>query len=351
MTLDSYSYRLPSPDKTLTLVSGGEKSGQAFVGNSHALGGVLRQIELVAPTASTVLIQGETGTGKELIARAIHRLSPRPNAPFVTLNCAAVPTALLESELFGHERGAFTGAVTQRIGHFERAHGGTLFLDEIGEVPLELQAKLLRVLQEQEFERLGAMRMTRVDVRIVAATNRDLWGMVQVKQFRADLFYRLSVFPLHAPPLRERREDIPALAHEFMSQANARTNKLVNKIPEEIMDAMMSYEWPGNIRQLQNFIEHGVIVSKGPEFLPPLEQLRGRAGSPAANRKTLDEATREYILQTLRETNGLVGGKEGAAARLGLARTTLLSKMRRLGIESHCGPSIVPPARAFASVA
>jgi formate hydrogenlyase transcriptional activator len=321
-------------------------SGFGIIGNSQTLRDVLRQVDRVAPTSSTVLIQGETGTGKELIARAIHQRSPRRNAPFVTLNCAAIPATLLESELFGHERGAFTGAVIQRIGRFEMANGGTLFLDEIGEIAPDLQAKLLRVLQEQEFERLGTSRTTRVNVRVVTATNRNLSQMVEDRQFRADLFYRLNVFPISLPPLRDRREDIPDLTRHFIAQYSEAMNKLVDILPPEVLEAMLAYDWPGNVRELQNFIERGVIVSDGHEFRPPVDQLRGAAEHRSVARKTLEDATREHIVQTLKEARWTVGGKHGAAARLGLARTTLLSKMRRLGIE-------IPESgiRVFASVA
>jgi len=309
-------------------------SQHGIIGNSRAIRSVLEQIEVVAPTDSTVLIQGETGTGKELFAKAIHELSRRRNAPLVTLNCAAVPAGLLESELFGHERGAFTGAVTQRLGRFEMANGGTLFLDEIGDMALELQAKLLRVLQEQTFERLGSARTSRVNVRIVAATNRDLLQMVENKQFRADLFYRLSVFPVSLPPLRARRGDIPALVRYFIARYAERMNKVIEEIPAETMEAMTNYDWPGNVRQLQNFVEHGIIVSAGPVFRPPLDQLQTAKRSVSRDTKTLEDATRDYILEVLKETKGIVGGKHGAAARLGIARTTLVSKMRRLSIES-----------------
>jgi formate hydrogenlyase transcriptional activator len=325
-----------------------EDQPDGIVGNSGALGAVLDQVTLVAPTGSTVLIEGETGTGKELIARAIHHSSARRNAPFVTLNCAAIPATLLESELFGHERGAFTGAVMQRAGRFEMANGGTLFLDEIGEIALDLQAKLLRVLQEQSFERLGGTRTTRVDVRVVAATNRDLLRMVDEGQFRADLYYRLSVFPIALPPLRERREDIPALVRHFVAQHALRMNKIIEDIPLETMEAMAAYDWPGNVRQLQNFVEHGVIISRGSQFEPALDQLRRRTPSTELSVKSLDEATRQHILETLKLTNGVVGGRNGAAARLGVARTTLLSKMRRLGIESRPGESFSASAAAFA---
>jgi formate hydrogenlyase transcriptional activator len=328
-----------------------------IIGDSRSLKATLQQIDLVAPTDSTVLIQGETGTGKELVARAIHRLSSRRNAPFVTLNCAAIPDTLLESELFGHERGAFTGAVMQRTGRFEMANGGTLFLDEIGEMALDLQAKLLRVLQEQEFERLGGTRTTRVNVRVVAATNRDLWQMVEDKQFRADLFYRLSVFPVAVPPLRDRPEDIPVLTRHFVNQFAGRMNKSVEEIPAHTLDAMRDYDWPGNVRQLQNFVEHGVIVSEGVVFDPPMHQLRRSTTSIAIkSRKSLDDATRDHILQTLEQTRGVVGGRHGAAAILGIARTTLLSKMRRLGIDmtadgAGAGARNASRESAFASVA
>jgi formate hydrogenlyase transcriptional activator len=288
----------------------------------------------VAPTPATVLIQGETGTGKELIAQAIHDMSPRCNGPLVKLNCAAIPSGLIESELFGHERGAFTGALTQRSGCFERANGGTLFLDEIGDIAPDLQAKLLRVLQDQEFERLGAMRSKRVDVRLVAATNRDLFQMMTNKEFRADLYYRLSVFPIAVPPLRDRPEDIPVLTRHFIALYCARMNKVIDDIDLQTMDAMVAYHWPGNVRQLQNFIQHGVIVTQGRIFRPALSQLQSPSDVIPRRRKTLDDATRDHILQTLEETKWVVGGREGAAARLGLARTTLIAKMRRLGIES-----------------
>ncbi|MGD1092513.1 MAG: sigma 54-interacting transcriptional regulator [Bryobacteraceae bacterium] len=313
-----------------------EAAPHGIIGTSRLLTSVMEQIGVVAPTDSTVLIQGETGTGKELVAQGIHNLSPRRHGPLVKLNCAAIPAGLIESELFGHERGAFTGALAQRIGRFEMAHGGTLFLGEIGDIALDLQVKLLRVLQEQEFERLGSTRSIRVNVRLVAATHRDLPQMVQDKTFRADLFYHLSVFPVSLPPLRERREDIPSLVQHFITKYAARLNKVVEEIAPETMDAMVAYDWPGNVRQLQNFVEHGVIVSEAPVFQPPLDQLQNRpdANSRLRVRKTLEDATREHILQTLQETKWMVGGKRGAAARLGIARTTLLSKMRRLGIES-----------------
>jgi formate hydrogenlyase transcriptional activator len=339
-------------DRVSRIDEGVENSRHGIIGSSAATQTVLEQIHVVAPTDSTVLIQGETGTGKEIFANAIHRLSRRRSGPLVTLNCAAIPAGLLESELFGHERGAFTGAVTQRIGRFEMANGGTLFLDEIGDMALDLQAKLLRVLQEQAFERLGSTRTSRVNVRVVAATNRDLSQMVDNKEFRADLFYRLSVFPISLPALRDRRGDIPELVRYFVGKFAERMNKRVEDIPAETMRAMVAYDWPGNIRQLQNFIEHGVIVSEGPEFRPALGQLRTQASAPAAKTsRTLEDATRDHILETLKEANWVVGGRHGAAARLGLARTTLIAKMRRLGIEAVMNDSLgrAGSQHAFAS--
>jgi formate hydrogenlyase transcriptional activator len=314
----------------------------------------MQQIDMVAPTGATVLIQGETGTGKELIAQAIHDMSPRRNGPLVKVNCAAIPSGLIESELFGHERGAFTGALTQRIGCFERANGGTLFLDEIGDMTPELQAKLLRVLQEQEFQQVGAMRSTHVDVRLVAATNRDLFQMMMNKEFRADLYYRVSVFPIAAPPLRDRPEDIPVLARHFIALYSERMNKMIDDIDLQTIDAMVAYHWPGNVRQLQNFIEHGVIITQGRIFRPALSQLQSPSTSSSSGPKTLDEATRDHILQTLQETKWVVGGRQGAAARLGLARTTLIAKMRRLGIDSAPGEMLMESSnrqRAFSATA
>jgi formate hydrogenlyase transcriptional activator len=288
---------------------------------------------MVAATDSGVLIHGETGTGKELVARAVHDQGPRRAGPFVRLNCAAIPAGLLESELFGHERGAFTGAVTQTTGRFQLAHHGTLFLDEIGDLPLELQPKLLRVLQEQEFERLGSTRTIRVDVRVVAATNQDLPQMVRDRRFRADLYYRLNVFPIILPALRERSEDIPVLARHFVDQFAARIGKDIRHIPDAVLDALRLHDWPGNIRELQNVIERGVIMCSGPEFHLPPGQLRAfsNAGTPRAAR-TLAEAEREHIVHVLDQVRWVVGGRDGAAARLGLARTTLISRMNKLGI-------------------
>ncbi len=309
---------------------------QEVVGSSAALKRVLRQVETVAPTGSTVLIYGETGTGKEMIARAIHKLSSRKDRTFVKLNCAAIPLGLLESELFGHEKGAFTGAIERRIGRFELANRGTLFLDEIGDIPLELQSKLLRVLQEQEFERLGSTRSIKVDVRIVAATNRDLGKLVEEKQFRADLYYRLNVFPLMLPALRERRTDIPDLVRYFAEKYAKQMNKTIDTIPSDAMSTLARYDWPGNIRELQNFIERAVILSKGTVLQPPIAELKFPAGKTACvetKPNSLDHAQREHIVQILRETRWVLGGSNGAAARMGIPRTTLIYKMRRLGIQ------------------
>ena len=314
-----------------------DRNFEEIVGESEPLRHVLRQVEIVAPTDSTVLIQGETGTGKELIARAIHNLSGRRERTFVKLNCAAIPTGLLESELFGHERGAFTGAIAQKIGRFELANGGTLFLDEVGDIPVELQSKFLRVLQEQEFERLGSTRTIHVDIRLVAATNRDLAGMVTEKQFRSDLYYRLNVFPILNPPLRERRDDIPALVHYFTSKFARRMNKPIDTIPIETMNALTRYHWPGNIRELENFIERAVILTRGSNLAVPLAELKPRAAKSVEAAppllSTLEDAEREHIRQALQQANWLVGGPSGAAAKLGMKRTTLQSKMVKLGIE------------------
>ncbi len=309
-----------------------EMSFDEIVGESPSLRSVLKQVETVAPTDSTVLIQGETGTGKELIARAIHNLSPRREHTFVKVNCAAIPAGLLESELFGHERGAFTGAIAQRLGRFELANGGTIFLDEVGDIPLELQPKLLRVLQEQEFERLGSTRTIRVDVRLVAATNRDLAEMVAARTFRNDLYYRLHVFPLVMPPLRERQEDIPALVRYFVQKYARRMNREVETIPTETLDALVHYAWPGNIRELENLIERAVIISPGPVLRVPLSDLKLSAEPVSAETLTLVAAEREHILKALEATNWVLAGPRGAAARLGIKRTTLQSRMRKLGV-------------------
>jgi len=302
---------------------------EEIVGRSAAIMNVLRQVEMVAPSDSTVLICGETGTGKELIARAIHNRSSRRQSAFVKVNCAAIPTGLLESELFGHERGAFTGAVAQRIGRFELAHRGTIFLDEIGDIPLELQPKLLRVLQEREFERLGSGKTIRVDVRLIAATNADLLRMVEEKKFRADLYYRLNVFPIVVPPLRERPEDIPLLISYFAQQYAARMGKQITSIPSETMARLTRYSWPGNIRELQNLVERAVILSSGSTLEVPLEVLRAEQGpSPSS----LEEVERNHILKVLQETNWVLSGPNGAAAKLGLKRSTLQFRMKKLGI-------------------
>src|SRR5436309_5942293 len=313
-----------------------EYNFEEIIGESAALKRILKQVETVAPTDSTVLIQGETGTGKELIARAIHHLSKRRERTFVKMNCAAIPTGLLESELFGHERGAFTGAIAQRIGRFELAHRGTLFLDEVGDIPFDLQPKLLRVLQEQEFERLGSPRTIRVDVRLVAATNADLAQKVADNQFRIDLYYRLNVFPLTIPPLRERREDIPLLVRYFVQKYARRMKKPIDTIPAKAMAALSEYYWPGNVRELENFIERAVILSRGAELQLPLAELKQRSKvvpvAPLDGVLTLEHAEREHIVRALGETNWMIGGPTGAAARLGMKRTTLQSRMRKLGI-------------------
>ncbi len=316
-----------------------EQEFEEILGESPGLRQALMQAETVAPTNSTVLVLGETGTGKELVARAIHHLSGRREHIFAKMNCAAIPAGLLESELFGHERGAFTGAVGQKPGRFELANLGTLFLDEVGDIPIELQPKLLRVLQEQAFERLGGTRSIHVDVRLIAATNRDLGRMVEDRDFRADLFYRLNVFPIRIPPLRQRKQDIPILVRHFTAKYAKSLNKRITTIPQEVVDALVAYDWPGNIRELQNFIERAVILSRGTELTPLLAELeaprigRPRNGEPA----TLEQAEREHIVTALRATDWTLGGREGAAARLGIPRTTLIYKMRRLGIRKGHG--------------
>ena len=315
-----------------------EYNFEEIIGESQALKRILKQVETVAPTDSTVLLLGETGTGKELFARAIHNLSSRRERTLVKVNCAAIPTGLLESELFGHERGAFTGAIAQRIGRFELANHGTIFLDEVGDIPLELQPKLLRVLQEQEFERLGSTRTTRVDARLVTATNSNLAERVDEKQFRSDLFYRLNVFPILIPPLRERREDIPLLVRHFVQKYGRRMKKRIDAIPARAMKALSEYHWPGNIRELENFVERAVILSDGSELQPPLAELARQEEASSAlvgsasHSTTLEEAEREHILQALKVTHWVIGGADGAADRLGMKRTTLQYRMKKLGI-------------------
>jgi transcriptional regulator with GAF, ATPase, and Fis domain len=322
----------PGPDQA-------ERAFERIIGNSAALESVLEQVEQVAPTDSTVLIEGETGTGKELIAHAIHNASQRCGRAFIKLNCAAIPLDLLESELFGHEKGAFTGAIAQKTGRFEMADKGTLFLDELGDIPSALQPKLLRVLQEQEFERLGSGRTHKVDVRLVTATNRDLVKMVACGQFRSDLYYRLNVFPILLPSLRERREDIPALVTHFVTLFSRRMGKQVDLIPPETMAAFQSYSWPGNIRELQNLVERSVILSRDGVLPNPLHKKQTELMVPSLHltrpfhsSMTLEDSGRALILETLERAGWIVGGPRGAAAKLGLKRTTLLAKMRRLGI-------------------
>jgi transcriptional regulator with GAF, ATPase, and Fis domain len=338
-------------DYAATKCLAGDQADRRFdriIGNSVALESVLEQVEQVASTDSTVLIEGETGTGKELIAHAIHNASQRVGRPFIRLNCAAIPLDLLESELFGHEKGAFTGAIAQKTGRFEMADKGTLFLDEVGDIPPALQPKLLRVLQEQEFERLGSCRTHKVDVRLVAATNRDLEGMVAHREFRSDLYYRLNVFPLSLPPLRERREDIPALVEHFVGIFSCRMRRPIHRVPPETLAAFSSYSWPGNIRELQNLVERAVILARDgvlPNPLPtagvpiapsPPTPTTSRDPEPGVPR-TLRDSERALILQTLEATGWRIGGPKGAAVRLGLNRTTLMFRMRKLGIERPWG--------------
>jgi formate hydrogenlyase transcriptional activator len=320
------------------------RNREEIIGFSPSLQRVRDSVQMVAYTDAAVLIYGETGTGKEMIARAVHEQSPRRHGPYVRLNCAALPAGLLESELFGHERGAFTGATDRTTGKFQAADQGTLFLDEIGDMPLELQPKLLRVLQEQEFERVGSTRTIQVDVRIVAATNQNLAQQVRERKFREDLYYRLNVFPIALPPLRDRVEDIPVLVNHFVRKYADRMNKNITEIPAEVMEILRRHGWPGNIRELQNFIERSVILCNGSVLRPPLAELKHLSGTTSSeSTRTLAEAEREHILEVLREVGWVVGGRQGAAARLGLARTTLLYRMRKLGI--------APPEAAFAAAA
>jgi len=318
-----------------------------LIGSSPKFRALLTEVERVAPVDSAVLIQGETGTGKEVIARAIHEGSPRRSNRFVALNCAAIPSALLESELFGHERGAFTGAWAQTKGRFQMADGGTLFLDEIGDMPLELQPKLLRVLQEREFERLGSAQTVPVNVRVVAATNQDLGQLVSKKLFRIDLFYRLNVIPLSLPPLRERVQDILPLTEFFVAKFAARLNKRIDLIPDEVVAVLQAHDWPGNIRELQNFIERAVLFSPGAVLRLPLDLKQTVKQNSESASRTLADADREHILETLKQANWLIGGQDGAANRLGLPRTTLIYKMRKLGIETRRSQR-ARPIRQFA---
>jgi len=320
-------YRVPQNEQNRL-----EYRFEQIIGHSPALKSVLVEVERVAPTDSTVLVLGETGTGKELIAHAIHNLSARCGRPFVKLNCAAIPFDLLESELFGHEKGAFTGAISQKIGRFEMADTGTLFLDEIGDIPLALQPKLLRVLQEKEFERLGSGRTHQINVRLIAATHRDLTEMVRRKEFRSDLYYRLNVFPVLVPPLRERREDIRLLVLHFVEVFTQRMGKRIDQVPQTTMNALIAYPWPGNVRELQNLIERAVIRSDDGVLSNPLPRSEEDAYTTTLSEGTFMDSQRALILQTLRAAGGMIGGPRGAAARLGLKRTTLVSKMKRLGI-------------------
>ncbi len=319
---------------------------EKIIGQSAAFEDVLNQVRIIAASDSVTLIQGETGTGKEVVARAIHSHSSRRQGPFVTMNCAAIPGPLLESELFGHERGAFTGAIAQTRGRFQQADQGTLFLDEIGDLPLELQPKLLRVLQEKEFERLGGSQPIRVNARVVAATNQNLEQLVSDKRFRADLYYRLNVIPIFLPPLRERREDIPQLVEYFVEKFSARLQKPINIIPQDVIEVLKAHDWPGNIRELQNFIERAVVLSPGAVLRPTMTELQRvtRQHSSTAAR-TLAEAARNHILEVLEQSGWMIGGRNGAAERLGLPRTTLIYKMRKLGIEAQRSQRSRPAAQ------
>jgi formate hydrogenlyase transcriptional activator len=323
-----------SEDKNYSTAEPSSEAGfEQIVGRSAALRRALRQVEVVAPTDSGVLILGETGTGKELIAQAIHNRSGRRDRPFIKVNCAAIPSGLLESELFGHEKGAFTGAIMRKPGRFELADKGTLFLDEVGDIPVELQAKLLRVLQEHEFERLGSTRTQQVDVRVIAATHRDLKLMVEEGTFRSDLYYRLHVFPLSVPPLRDRREDVPLIVRHFVSKYSQRMNRHIETISPRTMEVLTDYAWPGNVRELQNFIERSVILSPGTSLRAPLDELTQQiVQSSRTTLSTLEEMEREHVLRALKESNWVTGGPQGAAAKLGMKRTTLAYRIRKLGI-------------------
>jgi formate hydrogenlyase transcriptional activator len=344
MTQEAYAL---ATDRTSPLEAIGDRTDVAathgIVGESTALRRVVRLVEDAAPTDAAILVTGETGTGKEVIAGLIHRLSARHGRPFVKFNCTAIPAGLLESELFGHERGAFTGAIARRIGRFELARGGTLLLDEIGDLPLELQPKLLRVLEQQEFERVGGTQTIHSDVRVVAATNRSLEEQVAAGEFRADLYYRLNVFPIELPPLRERPDDIPRLVRHFVMQHGRRLGRRIESIPSDVMQTLVQYSWPGNVRELQNVVQRALIMSHGPSLqLPPLAERPRATRAPSGGTDTFDDMVREQILGVLRETNGIVAGPRGAAVRLGLKRTTLLSKMEKLGIV----PRDLNPTRA-----
>lgn len=335
--LESALWTVQSPEWHPGVVP--KRSADGIIGESRALRAVLENIRIVAPTDATVLILGETGSGKELVARAIHEQSRRYKANFVTVNCAAIPRDLLESEMLGHEKGAFTGAFASKVGRFELADKGTLFLDEVGDMPQELQPKLLRVLQEKEFERLGSVRTQRIDVRVVAATNRNLPELCEAKSFREDLYYRLNVFPITIPPLRERPEDIPPLVTHFTQRAADRFGKEIESIPSEVMEQFMCYPWPGNVRELQNFIERSVILTRGSILDPPMDELKPKQNLPKrpSENVTLHDMEREHIIQALRASNWVVGGPRGAAMRLGLKRTALIYRIQKLGIS--CRPA------------
>jgi formate hydrogenlyase transcriptional activator len=340
------------PKSILSFPPAAAEPENEIIGAERGLRQVLDAVRMVAPADTAVILHGETGTGKEVIAREIHEQSRRRRGPYVKINCSAIPAGLLESELFGHERGAFTGAWNQTTGRFQMADQGTLFLDEIGDLPIELQPKLLRILQEQEFERLGSARTIRVDVRVIAATNANLEQMVQARKFRADLYYRLNVFPISLPALRERRDDIPQLVWYFTRKFARKMNKNIEAIPDEVMEILKHHEWPGNIRELQNFIERAVILSPATVLRPPLGDLKAFTRTvERSGIRTLAEAERDHIVEAIRQAGGVVGGRSGAAARLGMARTTLLYRMRKLGIGQTQGPAEIPQARAASATA